>query len=162
VRRIYQNNQLFFAPTFIAILSLATILYAINVHPISVKPYAVYRLYLPAINNNSAYSEDWVLKEIKNKSVKTYTLTGDAEDQRKIDMVGYEALKIKYTTDSNAVIKIHFEEQTTYGEFAQLVDIMNRDKHQRYVFFNDNFYIFGGMPEKPKKENIIQPPLLDL
>jgi len=47
---------------------------------------------------------------------------------------------------------VKFSPETTYGEFVQLVNIMNRDDHKRYAWLDDDFYILGDPPPGPESE----------
>ena len=78
------------------------------------------------------------------------------EQYQKIPFLGggYEiSVRVKYTYDATHIIKVHFMDENTYGQFVELVNMMAKDKHKRYLFFNDNFYILG---EQPPDENMIQ------
>ncbi len=74
-------------------------------------------------------------------------LTGElAEDKKRIDVIRNEAMRLKYTNDTTHILKVHFTEDNTYGQIVELVNIMNKDRHKRYMFYKDDFYILGESP----------------
>jgi len=78
-----------------------------------------------------------ILKEWKktNKKFITINLTGDfQEDEKRIDFIRMEARRLKYTCDTTHILRVHFTEENTYGQFVQLVSIMQKDLHKRYLF----------------------------
>jgi hypothetical protein len=80
-------------------------------------------------------------KREKKKFITVY-LTGNInEDGKRFELVKYETRRVKYTCDSNTVIKVHFCNGNTYGQFVQLINMMIEDKHHRYMFYRDNFYV---------------------
>jgi len=83
----------------------------------------------------------------QHKKFIQFNLTGDSlEDEKEIYVIRIEALKLKYTGDTIHVIKVHFTNENTYGDFIQLINIMHKDKHCCYTIYEDDFYIFGEPP----------------
>jgi hypothetical protein len=73
--------------------------------------------------------------------------TGETkEDKKRFEFIRMEARRLKYTYDTVHILKIHFTEENTYGQFVQLVSIMQEDHHKRYVLYKDDFYILGESP----------------
>lgn len=105
------------------------------------------------------FSVKWIEKLIRKKKQIKITLDGDrSTNQKKLELVKYEARKLKYTEDTTTVIRINLTNETTYGEFIQLVKLCNNDKHKRYALLKRSFIIFGEYrPEKPDTTKRIQP-----
>ncbi|SFQ19868.1 hypothetical protein SAMN05444277_106234 [Parafilimonas terrae] len=109
----------------------------------------VLRMALPEDGPDTSYfgrrfSGEGFLNEAKRqrKKITTIYLTGiPAEDIKRFDLVKYESRKIEYTHDTMNIIKVHFNENCTYGQFVNLVNIMVEDKHKRYMYYKDDFYI---------------------
>lgn len=77
----------------------------------------------------------------------TVNLTGYfPEDKKRMDFIRMEARRLKYTCDTTHILKVHFSDENTYGQFIQLVSIMQQDIHKRYAFYEDDFYILGEPP----------------
>jgi hypothetical protein len=57
-----------------------------------------------------------------------------------------EGRRIKYTHDTTSVIKVHINEENTYGQFVELVNMMLKDVQKRYFLYRDDFYILGEPP----------------
>ncbi|MEP7320087.1 MAG: hypothetical protein ABI921_15125 [Panacibacter sp.] len=74
-------------------------------------------------------------------------LTGELdEDKKRIEFIKTKARELKYTYDTIHILKVHFTEDNTYGQFVELVNIMNKDRHKRYMLYKDDFYILGETP----------------
>ncbi|MES2332841.1 MAG: hypothetical protein V4539_24745 [Bacteroidota bacterium] len=97
--------------------------------------------------NKDIFSVWTALKEFKKRKVVEYVLKGDAEDDSRLDIIRLHALQIKYSCDTNTVIKVHLRDNTTYGEFISLLDMMLAGKHKRYMFYQNNFYIVPPRPD---------------
>ena len=78
----------------------------------------------------------------EQKKFMTICLTGDEEeDKKRFEVVQYEGRKIKYTCDTNAIVKVHFNSNNTYGQLVGLINMMIGDHHKRYMYYQDDFYI---------------------
>lgn len=87
---------------------------------------------------------DW--KKQKKNIVRIY-LTGEPkEDMKRFEFIRSEARRLKYTYDTVDILKVHFINENTYGEFVHLVDIMSQDKIKMYMLYKDDFYIAGEKP----------------
>ena len=119
--------------------------------------YLTYAFTVPKDQNPSepfaySYSVQWGENLIKKKNQIKITLDGDQiTNQKKLELVKYEARKLKYTTDTTTVIRIILTDETTYGEFLQLIKLCNEDKHKRYALLKRSFVIFGEYPSSSKK-----------
>jgi len=104
------------------------------------------RLALPSDTPHAAFSGPGALNEWRKERKKFITiyLTGDVEeDKKRFEVVQYEARKLKYTCDTNAIIKVHFNSNNTYGQFFGLITVMLEDHHKRYMCYQDDFYILA-------------------
>ena len=74
------------------------------------------------------------------------SFTGDSmADNKKFKLV--ELLTLKYRYDSIHIIKVHFNNNTTYGEFVKLIDVMIILKNKRFMFWQDDFYMISNRLE---------------
>jgi hypothetical protein len=92
------------------------------------------------------YNAPDVLKEWRkqHKKIITIDLTGDLqEDKKRLEFIRNEAQRLKYTYDTTSILKVHFTDENTYGQFVELLNIMIKDRHKRYMLFQDNFYVAG-------------------
>ena len=88
-------------------------------------------------------------KEIKRKKQIKFTLDNNEKDnKRKMEMIQYEALKLKYTQDTATVVVIILSDSITYGDFISIFDMCLADGHNRYASWDDKFVIFGEWPQK--------------
>jgi hypothetical protein len=95
-------------------------------------------------NDSSLFSGPSTIQKWKREKKRFFTvyLTGDVnEDRKRFEVIKYEARRVKYTCDTNTIIKVHFCNDNTYGQFVQLINMMIEDKHHRYMFYQDDFYI---------------------
>ncbi|WP_153800227.1 hypothetical protein [Foetidibacter luteolus] len=105
-------------------------------------------MFLPSLDKKkNVYSESGFLKSIRHKSIIHINLTGEIKEDDKIfEIIQLEARRLMYTRDTTHIIKVRFCDENTYGQFIQLVNMMVEDRHKRYAFINDDFYILGGNP----------------
>lgn len=61
-----------------------------------------------------------------------------------MELIRYESRKLEYTFDTATVIKVHFTEETYYGEFVTIINFLVKDWHKRYILLGDDLYIFGS------------------
>ena len=74
--------------------------------------------------------------EKKRKKFVGIYLTGDeVEDKKRFEVVQYEARKIRYTCDTNTIIKVHFNSNNKYGQFVGLVNMLREDQHKRNMYY---------------------------
>ena len=95
----------------------------------------------PTFSTN--YMQNWIAK----KKQLRIELTGDREiNQKKIELIRYEARKLKYTMDTTTVINIALTKEVKYSELIQLIDMCYIDKHRRFTLIKNSFLIFGEYP----------------
>ena len=101
------------------------------------------------------FSKYILIDEIKKKRKIQVTLDDDKfANKKKINLIRYEAQKLKFTNDSSAVVLITLTNETTYGEFVSLLDICLMDDHKKFAAFDDKFVIFGNTPPVKKRTEI--------
>lgn len=90
----------------------------------------------------------------------TVSLAGDVqEDKETMNYVRLEAQRVKHFYDTTHIIKVHFLEEATYGQFVELVNMMSIGMHKRYMFYQDDFYILGEAPPEPVDSSLVIKPL---
>ncbi len=106
--------------------------------------------------------KDWTLqfatcnfeKEIKRKKQIKFTLDNNEKDnERKMEVIQYESLKLKYTEDTTAVVLINLTDSVRYGDFVSIADMCEADGHKRYAYWDNKFVIFGEWPKKKEISN---------
>jgi|GEM_PF-2963168 len=108
---------------------------------------------LPSKDPYCPFSNYIVENTLKGKKIIPINLTGiPVEDDKVMDTIQSQAHWLKRTHDTTQVLKVHFTENNTYGQFMQLVTIMMTDCQARYTLWKDDFYIFGEELPKPQKE----------
>lgn len=96
---------------------------------------------------------EYFMNKIKRKKLIPFYLDENHElNKIKFKFIQREALRLKYTCDTNNVIAIHFSDSLQYGEFVYLLNMMIVDNHKRYAEWKNIFYIFGEEPPDPKRE----------
>ena len=143
-----KRPKLFYTPGMISLLVLPVLLY---IYQPSIKEYTVLRFILPKDDSqspsHSGYTYSVVSDVLKGKKIHTIYL-GEHNDvnEKKLALFAREALKLKFYSDTTQVVGVYLSEESTYGNFVQLVNIMVRDKHKRYTLIGDYFYVFSEVP----------------
>jgi len=92
----------------------------------------------------------------KRKKIKFALNEDNEENKTKMEVIRYEALKLKYTGDTSTVILITLSDSISYGEFVSLVNMCVNDKHTRFASWDNKFVIFIETPRnKIEKSNFI-------
>jgi len=152
-------QKLYYAPGIISLLGYLFLLpYAYNKStpkpPVRAIPF--FALQFPVANNDHPYifTTRWILKDVENKKKIKFFLNDDrADNQKKIELIRWEARRLKYTLDSSSVIFIEYTDDLLYGELFKILDNCNADKIRRYATWSNYFVIFGETPPKPKKND---------
>ena len=141
-----KRRKLFYIPGMLSLLIVPVLFYRYQTD--IVKTQTVLRLFVPSDEKSpSRFSKYTVKAGLKGKKINTVYLNGDRRlNVKKLDFIAYEALKLKYYNDTSQILHVKFSEETTYGEFVQLVNIMHKDGHKRYAWLDDDFYVFGEPP----------------
>ena len=130
---------------------------------IPVKYETVIKHTLPSEDPDKSFSGFQLIDQtIKKKKVIHIDLTGNSnEDDKKIYFIQSEARCLKYNNDTASIIEIHLSNETSYGRFVELVNIMLEDGHKRYGLWKDNFYIIftpaSPIPSTPQGDDAIKP-----
>lgn len=111
-------------------------------------------------NKNQIFTSFFLLNKIKNKKKIQIELNGNFfTTQKKIDLIQYEARKLKYTKDTFTVLDISLTNETNYGELLQLIKICYEDNHKMFALVKNRFIIFGEYPPVPKDTTHIIAPI---
>lgn len=111
----------------------------------------------PELNN---YSKCLLEKELNSKKLVTITINENKDlNKQKLDIIRYEALRLKYFEDTTTVILITLSDSIRYGDFAAIVDMCEYDGHQRYASWDNKFVIFGEWPKREVKQSKTITPL---
>lgn len=108
-------------------------------------------------NNPSLYRFEvpTILNTISNKKFISVALTTEPiENQKKLDLIRFEARRMKYTKDTNQVIRVFIPDSSKYGTFLRLLYIMNEDQQKYYFEYRNWFYILGEISFKRPEEKI--------
>ena len=163
---MWKTGKLLYVPGLISVVGFLTMLPSFYKRNIPAKGYCI-TMFVPQDCNKA---RDWALrfgtcnleKEIKKRKQIKFTLDNNKQDnERKMEMIRYEALKLKYTEDTSKVILINLTDSIRYGDFISIIDMCEADGHKRYAYWDNKFVIFGKLP----KRKIIQTdtiPLLKL
>lgn len=97
-----------------------------------------------------AFSTHSVYNIIKGKKKIRIELDNDRlTNQKKINLIQYEARKLKYTMDTTTVIIASLTKDVLYSEIMQLIRLCKNDSHKRYALVDNNFIILGEYPKEP-------------
>jgi hypothetical protein len=112
------------------------------------------RLNVPSLNPNPLlpYTERGILKYNSKKRKLNICLDDDVKtNSKKLELIRFEAKKLKYTFDTSSIIVIKFSDDMSYGQFIKLVDICKTDSIRRYAPFQNYFIIYGESPPTEPK-----------
>jgi hypothetical protein len=88
-----------------------------------------------------------IQKHLNRKKQITIFLNSDKEtNEKKIELIRYEARKLKYTFDTSSAILITFSNGLPYSEFIKLLDVCKIDSIKRYAVWGNHFAIYGEFP----------------
>jgi hypothetical protein len=114
------------------------------------------------VNDNNLFSTGVILRQILYKKQIKIELNGDQEtNQKKMELIRYEARKLKYTKDTMTVLNISLTNEIIYGDIVKLLDLCYADKHKRFVLLKKSFIIFGEYSER-RKDTTKQIPMMYL
>lgn len=151
-----KRPKLFYTPGLISLLVIPVLFY---IYQPAIKTQTVVKILVPMEDDPgqspyfSRYTRSSVIASLKRKKINTVNLDSNHSlNERKLEFIAQEALKLKFYNDTTQVIKVRYSDETTYNEFVQLVNIMYRDGHKRYSLLDNEFYIFGEDPPEPHIE----------
>lgn len=150
-----RTGKLLYVPGLISLIGLLIMVPSFYKRNLPVKEYCI-PMFMPKDCNGDVdwtvhYATCGIEKEIKRKKQIKFTLDNNENDnKRKMEMIRYESLKLKYTTDTSTVVLVDLTDSITYGNFMSIVDMCVEDGHKRYASWDNKFVIFGEWPEKKK------------
>ena len=151
-----RTGKLLYVPGLISLIGLLIMLPSFYKRNMPAKEYCI-TMFMPKDCNRDKdltfdYTTCYIEKEIKGKKQIKFTLDyNKKENKRKMEMIRYESLKLKYTEDTATVVVINLSDSITYGDFISIFDMCVADGHKRYGSWDDRFVIFGEWPEKKKE-----------
>lgn len=94
-----------------------------------------------------------VLKEIETKKLETIYLEEEIVVNNsvntpinlkndKLKFITNEIQRLQFTHNSNTVVKVVFDDNSSYGDFVWLCNQAVKYQYKRYAYFNDSFYFF--------------------
>jgi len=95
-----------------------------------------------------------ILQDIRGKKLNSVDLNEEAPTydpwfyQQKRDFIAREIGRMQFTHDSESVLKVHFGDKNSYGDFVWLLDQAVRYRCKRYAWFDDDFYFLGPAPSE--------------
>lgn len=93
-------------------------------------------------NSGHMFSVVHWIEYINSKKQIRFTLNNDHEENRKkIELIRLDALRIKFTRDTNTVIRIHLSNDINYHEFVTLINICYADNLTNWITWDNNFII---------------------
>lgn len=145
------RRKLYYIMGLISLIGLF-ISFKLSIHNIQSKQYSYISINVPNETRDKShylFSSYWIEKQIENKNQIQLTLDADEKNnQKKLELIKYEARKLKYTQDTSTVLRIKFTKDTIYGTLVQLIDLCYTDQHKRFVLLKNSFVIFGEYPTK--------------
>jgi len=157
MKRTGKLLKLLYVPGLISLIGLLIMLPSLYKRNIPIKEYCI-TMFLP---KDCRGNKDWTFeyatcnfgKEIKKRKQIKFTLDNNKKDnERKMEMIRYEALKLKYTEDPSTVILINLTDSIRYGDFISIVDMCVADGHKRYAYWDNKFVIFEDLPKRKIKQ----------
>jgi len=147
---MFRNLKLIYSPGLISLLALLIFL-CFGLKRVIPKRESFITYFAPKDTRphdwSKIFSKYIIIDEIKKKRKIQITLDDDRfTNKKKINLIRYEAQKIKFTNDYSAVVLITLTNEITYGEFVSLLNICQMDDHKRFAAFDDKFVIFGNTP----------------
>jgi hypothetical protein len=112
----------------------------------------------PSSKPSNLFYAPRILKQFSKRHFINFNLTGNViEDDKIMEVIRYEARKMKYTNDTTQVICIHFSNDVTYGRFVELLNMMLQDGHEHYMHYDNSFYILEFSPAIIEQHKKIEP-----
>lgn len=99
------------------------------------------------------FSKCYLEKEVKKKKQIKVTIDENKEaNKKKLNLVRYEGLRLKFFEDTTTVILITLSDGSNYGEFVSILDMCEADGHKRYGSWDNKFVIWGEWPKKKTQQ----------
>jgi len=152
------RKKIFYVPGSISSIGLAALLlFYIYKTPHYHRPH-VLRIFVPSDNPDPqglAISKYSFLRDIKNLTIHTVNLNeycppydSSLFDLRKAFIIR-EIERMQFTHDTSTILKIHFGDNNTYGDFVWTLNEAYYYGFRRFGYFDNNFYFVANPPDKP-------------
>lgn len=131
-----RTKKLFYVPGLISLIGIFITLPSFYKKSVPIKEYCL-TYFSPSDEKerNSVhynFSKFYLEKDISRRKKVKFVLDDNKENnKRKLAVIRYEALKLKYTEDTATVILINLTDSTSYGDFVSIVDMCIIDDHKR-------------------------------
>jgi hypothetical protein len=148
-----QRRKIFYVPGLISLVGLPILLLLFGPEEV-IKPNAL-RLFLPsdevAERGRASFSKASVYKQMEGKNI----IAVHGEDylsdvleryryNRKSAFIIREIERLQFTNDTNAVLKVEFSDDNSYGDFVWLLNQTILYGIKRYAFMDSSIYIFAN------------------
>ena len=149
---MFSKRKAYYVPGIISLIGIWTFYFYFRERFISKKETCLSIVVPRDRNDDTRYSTAALLRQIANKKQIQIELDGDCKtNQKKMELIRYEARKLNYTKDTTTVINISLTNEMTYGDVVKLVDLCYADKHKKFALVKKSFLIFGKYPWTPEK-----------
>ena len=93
---------------------------------------------------------------IKQRVYKEVSLNNDKNSKNTFKYIGQFVNDVVQTKDTINGLKIHFEEEATYNEFIEVLNILTERDAELYILDNNTMYFVGKdwKPPSPDDENL--------
>ena len=148
-------GKLLYVPGLISLIGILIALPSFYKQNIPTKEYC-----LPLFVLADTNKKDWFIMPLKQdmekyiakkKKIKFEFDENKIENYKKLEIIRYEALKLKYTLDTSTVILLSLSDSISYGEFVSIVDMCETNEQKRYASWDNKFVIFGEPPKEQKQ-----------
>ena len=155
-----KRNKIFYVPGLISILGLPILLAFWG--PEDPVQTTAMRLFLPSdqkpppgVVTFNRYEFNRLLKTKKIVETELHDrpsiLHPEYNAYRTSNFVLSELARLQFTHDTSEVLKVHFGEETIYGEFVWALDNATLFGYRRYVYLDDDLYYLPNPPPRPVK-----------
>src|SRR4030095_5193842 len=154
--RMRKTKKLLYVPGLISLIGIIIALPSFYKKNVVAKEYCL-PLFVPSDKHRSnefeyIFSKYYLEKVISKKRKIRFMLDENKEgNYLKMQMIRYEALKLKYTEDTSTVVLLTLSDSISYGEYVSLLDMCNYDGHKRFASWDNKFVIFGEWPKVKKQ-----------
>jgi hypothetical protein len=144
-------KKLIYVPGLISLIGILIALPSFYKKRIPVKEYCL-PLFVLADGNKYNWFR-WPLKHDieknihKKKKIKFELDENKMENYKKLEIIRYEALKLKHTLDTSTVILLTLSDSISYGELISIIDMCEANGLKRYAYWDNKFVIFGEWPK---------------
>jgi|SRR5688572_9748013 len=151
-----KTGKLLYVPGIISLVGILILLPSFYKRNMPVQEFCLPLFALPDSNKY-----DWIIMPLKydvekyvnkKKKIKFEFDENKTENYKKLEIIRYEALKLKYTLDTSTVILLTLSDSISYGEFISIIDMCEADGHKRYACWDNKFVIFGEWPKRKSTE----------